>query len=458
MSIERFTFDTRHPSGAPPYARKQGNGADYITVDREVEYRGEPTAHVHVGPTRLKADNRRELHEYQDGNKDRRLVPEGDIVYWAWSLWLDKSYPKLNFDIGRAINAQVKSIASNGESSSGQVGISPQFELLTGGPAGTSNGAGQGGLIASVAGGNVGKGSGGMSRTPKAVVIPDDELERGAWHDLILGLHFDHRAGWCRIWHAHEGDRDLELRFERENVPTQFIDLGYPEGDFRRSPPNGARWGVYRGQNHEQNIRHTFDLRLSARWKCHTLDEAQTRFGAAQPPRPGPPGPTPEPTPAPEPGPAPEQTLTMTLNPGAPLVGRVMWEVLPEPPAGVEQVELLIDGRPWAIEVHPPYRPVAGLDTTSLDDGMHLFLATALYADGRRVSAELSAEVANGSTQEPAPEPPDINDKLRELLVGDLMAIRNNSRSTAGDPAERLRSNVGRAELALTRLGAEDAT
>lgn len=47
--------------------------------------------------------------------------------------------------------------------------------------------------------------------------------------------------------------------------------------------------------------------------------------------------------------------------------------------------------------------------------------------------------------------PPDL-DVLLSALEKDLTAIRNNSRSTAGDPWRRLQGNVGRAEIAMARI------
>lgn len=52
------------------------------------------------------------------------------------------------------------------------------------------------------------------------------------------------------------------------------------------------------------------------------------------------------------------------------------------------------------------------------------------------------------------PPPTDPMAVLLAQLEADLAMIRNNSRSTYGDPRLRLKSNVGRAQKALDRIAA----
>lgn len=53
------------------------------------------------------------------------------------------------------------------------------------------------------------------------------------------------------------------------------------------------------------------------------------------------------------------------------------------------------------------------------------------------------------------PPPPSVDERLLALLDAltmDFVAIRNNSRSTAGDPWKRLQGNVARAQKGIDRI------
>lgn len=170
-------------------------------------------------------------------------------------------------------------------------------------------------------------------------------------------------------------------------------------------------------------------------------------------PPPGP-GPTPEPPPDPTPEPPPIETFSIVITEPKP-DSMISGSFALKATSGTNVTEYVnVRGRGPDGIVVTFERDRKGTIGGTYDSTKYKAGRWALYVEDDAGKKSPEVMVTFGTTTPTEPPAKATIQELLALLRADAVALRNNSNSTAGDPAERLRSNVGRADLMISRIDA----